>query len=276
MSNMLMQAIGECLQKRTIALPISQQVVSEIGTALKNKNEIVSKAAELLSKDQALAVRTLSLANNPYAEGLKEVVSIRAAIQDMGPDPVFDLLVAAANHVSYVPPSQAAAMKQTQLWQHALGCAIGCEWLAKQTHFFEEDLDEAFTAGLLHDIGKLFLMKAFDAVQSKLPAQTRLSGAAVEDMIEHMHSSIGAEFLRQQNIPNVYCEAAMHHENPSDSADPIVRLVAIVNRSCNEIGLGLNKKQHSKPTTFAGVTDLLLARLEILLEDLREERFQVE
>jgi HD-like signal output (HDOD) protein len=50
-----------------------------------------------------------------------------------------------------------------ELWHHSAGCAVGAQWIAKESHS-KELAYEAFTAGLLHDIGKLFLFKVVEMI----------------------------------------------------------------------------------------------------------------
>jgi HD-like signal output (HDOD) protein len=158
------------------------------------------------------------------------------------------------------------------LWQHAMGCAIGSQWLAKQLHF---DLlrNEAYTAGLLHDIGKVLIVTVVETLVQSGKAKLRPSNELLNEVIENFHSEYGYLLLKNWNLPSSYCLVAKaHHLDEIDPNDILLIMVRLVNHTCNKLGIGLKKDPSiilaaTQEASLLGVSEVLLAQLEITLED---------
>ena len=162
------------------------------------------------------------------------------------------------------------------LWNHALGTAIASRWLALNLGF-DSIVEESFVAGLLHDIGKLFLLKVIDDEQKTGAIPTSILDSLIFDILELMHTKQGERIMRDMNMPNEYCQAAaMHHDEDIASDNIIVNLVSLADLSCHKMGIGLkNDPGLMLSTTTQAInlraSDLLLAELQVNIEQHKEK-----
>ena len=141
-----------------------------------------------------------------------------------------------------------------KLWRHSVGCAIGANWLAKQTGF-QNLAHEAFIAGLLHDVGKLLILKVIDDL--------RASG--------HIANPPSDKLLDE--VPEEYCQIARdHHIEDFDCSNVLIVLVRLADHMCHKIGIGLWKDPSlvlmaTPEAKQLQLSEMDLARLEVRLED---------
>jgi HD-like signal output (HDOD) protein len=157
------------------------------------------------------------------------------------------------------------------LWKHSLGCALGTKWFAEKTGY-RELAQEGLLAGLLHDIGQLFLLKILEDVHASEP-QISLSKPVILEVFQHMHVEQGAILMQHWNIPELYSEIVrQHHDEIYDTSNTLLLLVRLVDMACRKVGIGLHHDPSIVLATTAeaqalGVKEMVLAELEIMLED---------
>ncbi len=119
---------------------------------LVQKNEVqLDTITNTLSLDQALSVKVLQLANSPFYGLSGRVRSIRDAINILGMRQLSSLVIAAALTLQF-EKLHGQSLHMNAFWRHSIGCATAARQLAKRTGLDEQ---AAFTAGLLHDVGRL-------------------------------------------------------------------------------------------------------------------------
>lgn len=195
----------------------------------------VWRIAGVVSKDQVLASRLLGLANSAYCAPLSPIATVTEAIVRMGTAAVRNLVVTVCftsrmydQHI-YGPHGQA-------LVEHGLGTAYLARLVAERGGVNPE---EAFLYGLLHDIGKLVILKAvFD--------ESRRSGArppapVVDQVMAEEHAGLGARVLERWQLPREIVEPVAWHHHP-DCA-PTSRCKALVahlaDRLSHRFGFGV-------------------------------------
>ena len=158
------------------------------------------------------------------------------------------------------------------LWQHARGCALGARWLARHCDYLAL-ADQAYFAGLLHDIGKLVLLAALQIVASDRALDMELSEALVREVLATMHVELGVRLCDEWQLPEAYRTVVLqHHADEFDTRNTMVALVRLANNGCRKIGLGLDKNPDlALPTTgeaqFLCIDEIALTEFEIMLED---------
>ncbi len=132
---------------------------------------------------------------------------------------------------------------------------------------------ETFIAGLLHDVGKLFLITVLDDIRASGRISSRPSPELIGELMDTMHAKYGHALLRNWNLPDAYCEIALrHHDEECGDEDILMLLVRLGNHACRKMGIGLKEDPSVMlAATFEahslGVSELVLAELEIKLED---------
>src|SRR5512132_1939582 len=147
----------EAVVARVRELPALPAVVTELLVCFEQDNVRTDAIAERIARDQAIAARTLRLANSSFYGMPCEVKTIREAIAVLGLRSARTLVTAVAlrNRFGATP---AAGIDLDAFWRHTIATALAARSLARTLHTAR---DEAFTAGLLHDIGRLVLATGY-------------------------------------------------------------------------------------------------------------------
>jgi putative nucleotidyltransferase with HDIG domain len=157
-----------------------------------------------------------------------------------------------------------AIMKR--LWQHSVGCAFSAGILAN-TLSCGVLQDEAFSAGLFHDIGKLFILKIIDDKKNK--KYLGFSDEYMLEVIESLHAKQGYRLMTRMKLPRMYAVVARdHHQHKYDRDNPLLVLVKLANNICHQLGIGLvaNPSLDIMTTEEAALLNLT----EPILEKLRK------
>jgi len=137
-------------------LPSLPAVVMELLSSIDQENADISVLARKVSYDQALTAKTLRLANSPAFGAQVKVATIQQAITFLGFQATRNLITAAALSGAFAS-GRCRGFDDRAFWRHSIATAACARALARRIRFNQ---DFAFTAGLLHDIGRLVLVTA--------------------------------------------------------------------------------------------------------------------
>ncbi len=201
------QDVWEVLERVT-ELPALAPVVQRALILLEREDFDWREVSEIIAQDQNLVAQLLRLANSALTGLRRRVTSLSSALRILGARPIRNLLLTMTVRPFLQAPSE------LQLWEHSLACAFVARRLAHQTQLI--DPEEAFTAGLLHDIGKALLLRFFPQSykQAKeISKQQSCPTFLAERLIFSVtHAEVGAWLLERWRVPSPFCEAvAMHH-----------------------------------------------------------------
>ena len=113
-----------------------------------------------------MSAKILQLVNSAFFGLPRQVTSPVKAVQFLGFDTV-KALVLSVKVFSMFSRSDLAVYSVDDLWHHSLGTGLCARAIAEREKWGQESTDEAFMAGLLHDIGKLILVEKFPATMSR-------------------------------------------------------------------------------------------------------------
>jgi putative nucleotidyltransferase with HDIG domain len=193
-------------------LPSLPSVVNELILALSDDALSVDKLAHGIEKDQALSARALRVANSPFYGMPKPVSSIHDAIVVLGFRAVSSLVTTAALTEFFKTPSL-AWFDQSTFWRHSLGTAVSARRLAGLAGL---DPETGFTAGLLHDIGRLMLVvccaRQYEAVVAWRNHEDAYFLDAEREVLGVTHAQAGEALARHWNFaPEIQVAVATHH-----------------------------------------------------------------
>jgi putative nucleotidyltransferase with HDIG domain len=138
-------------------LPSLPVVVMELLNSIHQDDVDTVALAKKVAHDQALTAKTLRLANSPLHGLRARVTTIQQAITYLGFQTTRNLIIAAAMTRCF-PEGACAGFDDQAFWRHSIATAVCAKAMARQIQFNQ---DYAFTAGLLHDIGRLVLVTSF-------------------------------------------------------------------------------------------------------------------
>ena len=267
----LVDSIHERVSSKALQLPVFHPVALKLMNVLAKEDYSIAQVAQMISEDQALSSHVLRLSNSTFFGGLSKVTTIRDAIVRLGSRQVTNVVTVVAQSQQYCTKDKSMAAYMQTLWKHSLGCALGTKWFAEKTGY-KELAQEGLLAGLLHDIGQLFLLKILEDVHASEP-QISLSKPVILEVFQHMHVEQGTILMQHWNIPELYSEIVrQHHDEIYDTSNTLLLLVRLVDMACRKVGIGLHHDPSLVLATTAeaqalGVKEMVLAELEIMLED---------
>ncbi len=254
-----------CLQP--IELPVFNPVALELLQLLANAEVDINDVIEIINKDQALTVQILRMANSSAYAGRYKSETIKESVNRLGVSQITNLAMAASQaslHTSHVPVVDEVMQ---HLWIHSHACAVGCRSLAIGTGH-RHLADQAYLAGLLHDVGKLYLLKALEQISLNKENKCELDQETLLDVFSDMHVEQGFRIMYHWDIPSVYCNiVANHHADSFNHSDILLAIVRLVNFQSRLYDLNtyprfIQPDDALKEADVLSVTEAVLARME--------------
>ncbi|TGU74763.1 HDOD domain-containing protein [Geomonas terrae] len=268
----IVEVIKERLAAGTLSVPVFHAVAVKLQQALARPDYDIKEVHQLLNADPGVATRVLRAANSSFYSGLSKVSTIREAIIRLGSKEVANLAMVTTQRDLYKSDDiRFNAIMQT-LWKHAFCCAVGSRWLAQKVGFGAQ-AQEAFLGGLLHDLGKLFLLKCLEEVSREESFKGGVIQPVLREVLATLHVEQGHQLMVQWQLPQIYCDiVAGHQQERWDQANVLLAMVRLSNLTCRKIGVGLNRDPSvllfaSSEAQVLGLKETALAELEIIIED---------
>jgi HD-like signal output (HDOD) protein len=195
-----------------ISLP---DIYFKVSRLLEDPSCTSQKLAKVISYDPGLTVRLLKIANSAYYGQEQQVETINRAVTLIGHGNLLNLVLAttigkALDHITL-------AMNMKAFWQHNVCCALAARALAAPGS--SEHRERIFIAGLLHDVGVLLINYQLPDIAQKIQSQLITQGGEryllEEEQLGFTHADIGADLLREWQLPASLCEAVEYHHEPS-------------------------------------------------------------
>lgn len=219
----------KAVRVRFDALPPFSPVVARLLQLIRGDNLNMRQAAELVNSDPSLAAQVLRMANSALFGLSREVTSLLVALNLLGLDRIYSLTITAslkrlAGKVSHLPLAR-------RLWRHSLATAFLAADLSSDEF---RDISEDYTAGLLHDLGRLVLLASAPAEYSALTERAckeSLDSCELEhEMFGLTHQEAGGRAMEMFGLPKVLVMVASHHHFPANA--PLYRPSVELIQSC--------------------------------------------
>lgn len=195
-------------------LPSLPLVVIELLKSFEQTDINISVLADKVSRDQALAAKTLRLANSSFYGLQHKVKTIPQAITVLGFDSVRALITAAGITENFAGARHATFDFQ-MFWRHAIGTALCAKMIARASN---QNQDYAFISGLLHDIGKLVLVTRFPQQYADAMAYRAANDCymleAERQVLGLDHTMVGRALAEYWKFPALIQKTIANHHAP--------------------------------------------------------------
>jgi HD-like signal output (HDOD) protein len=225
---------GEWLTPNNTAIPVIPTLASRVIEMASDPNMSVVQLANVIAKDQVLASRLLGLANSAYCAPLQQITTIPDAVIRVGTVGVKNMVFTVCFSSRMYDPSIYGEQGR-QLIDHGIGTAYLARLIADRA---DESEDEAFLYGLLHDIGKLLILKlAYD--YKRRTGETVPTDEVAAATLEN-HATFGAITLKRWGLPASLDEPVRcHHDYGSATQKPRkAMIVYLADRLSHRYGFG--------------------------------------
>ena len=218
-------------------LPSIPAVYLELNQAMADPNVTNQKMARIIEKDPAMAAKTLQLVNSAAFGLLKQITSLHTAISYLGMDLIKNLSLAVHIFAALEGLGVRSYFSFNTEQQHALIMAR----VAKRLVTGRRQTQNAYTAALLHDIGKLLLAVCIPEKFVKAQLASKATGRPLHEIESEMlgitHAEAGAYLLSLWGLPYPIVEAVAYHHNPAAALEKtfdVPTAVAVANALVEE------------------------------------------
>ncbi len=200
----------EQLVRHIQELPALPAVVLELMSSMDQEDTDVHVLAQKIELDQALAAKTLRIANSSFYGMQSKVTSIAQAVSVLGFHSIRTLVTACALTGSFAPLGD--GFDFSAFWRHSLATAVAARMLAPQ---LQVNPETAFTAGLLHDLGTLVLATRFPAEHAQIRSYRLAHDCLMIDaelaVIGIDHARVGSALAAYWKFPAAIQQAVADH-----------------------------------------------------------------
>jgi putative nucleotidyltransferase with HDIG domain len=270
----------EWVAARAGDLPSLPQVARKILDRVRDPGATAAELGGIVSRDQALVTKLLRMSNSAMY-GLREpVTDVRRAIVVLGFNTLRSTVLAAATQSLF--QAKRTRLKDFLMWEHSLAVAVGSRLMAGEIGY--KAPEEAFVAGLLHDVGKVVLDQNLDEQYQAVIESVFNDGAvfidAERELLGFDHCEVGARVVQRWNLAQRLEEAVRLHHRPGEAeVDPILcAVVSLANQLAVKLEIGPERRPDldcasSESARKLEVDEQALARITERLQDrLDEER----
>jgi len=198
----LFDEITELFKSKSITLPSLPEIALYINSALERDDVSVKKLSKIIQMDPVIAARVVQVANSPlYGDTQND--SIQDALARIGLDGVRTIVMGVVLRDLFMPNTQPVIDTMTKFYEHSIRTGVICYALAKKLKGFNRD--QAFMAGILHDIGVVPILVVADR-HPHIGEKTNTLAA----VLTHLKSYIGGMVLQQWDFADKFTEVAKH------------------------------------------------------------------
>jgi putative nucleotidyltransferase with HDIG domain len=207
-------------------LPPAPVVATQLLSLFSEADRDIDRIVELIGLDPSLTAEVLKRCNSAYMGFAQPIREIFEAVFQLGFYEVYCVVVGLVGSRS-LSIVRTKGFQTDLLWQHSVATAAAAAILAKRV---QETEAIGFTAGLLHDLGKLVLASVDGPAYASLTAASGSALVAAEELTYGFnHADIGARLLALWNLPENVCVAVLRHHSSSRAGERHSVLSAIVN-----------------------------------------------
>jgi len=254
---------SEALQKLVSGigeLPSLPSAYQEIVARLQDEEASIVTIGRIIEEDVAMTTKILQLVNSAFFGIANPVVSIEQAVSLLGLD-ILGTLVLAHGIFSQHEVLDKSGFDVEALRNFSIRCAASAKIVAEEQEMSSTAIDEAFLAGMLHDVGKLVLASelpnAYAEVLRRAGGQDVCADEIELEVLGATHGQVGAYLIGLWGLPDAIVEAVAYHEIPSQSHSTVFDTCGVVHVA-------------SKLTLDPGATDPANPSLRVDMNYLRD------
>jgi len=197
-------------------LPALSSVTQKVIELSDSPSVTGAQVAEIVEKDQAMVTAVLKIVNSPFYGLKKRVSSINHAVILLGFRTVRNVALSAGLVNTFDGPPGDPRFDRSEFWAHSVYTAAAARLVAGRMR--EIDADEAFLAGLLHDMGRIvfdhYFAKEF-ALSMDVAEKNQIEPIAAESAVFGMdHANVGKVIANKWNFPPHIADAIGTHHDP--------------------------------------------------------------
>jgi putative nucleotidyltransferase with HDIG domain len=248
-------------------IPTLNSIISKVFTILSDRNSSFSDLSDVVKHDQAISSKVISIANSAYYSRGIEICSLQRAMINIGFEEAKSIIMSILFMENMLKQLKLREEDLFALWNHSIYVACASKVLSEK--LLVEDPQKVYTAGLLHDIGKvLFYMDVED--YGAMLKQAHAAGKSIIQMEDDNfgidHQSAGYSIAVKWKFPPEFTQVIRYHHEGETAGrhGPLVHLVGVADRFSTDPhtvpdreGFILTKEKDSIASEMRNIMDLL-------------------
>lgn len=230
---------GAALLQRVREVYALPPVVAEIQRLFHDPETSARDVARVICRDPAMAAKLLKLVNSAYFGFARKIASVSMAVVILGFRQVRDMVLTIALFERF-SPRRSGPFDVVAFWKHSIAAALLAEGIARNRDVRARDA--GFTAGLLHDLGKIVATQEAPHLVEEIAE--RITGGqepleAERAVLGLDHAALGAYLAEVWGFPERLARAFRGHHDPARGAEPLVATVQAADALIRSIGIGV-------------------------------------
>lgn len=193
--------------------PAMPNVIMRALNVIKDPESGSKELAKIISYDQSLSTKVLTLVNSAYYGFSQQITSVSRAISLIGMSKAKNIIMTVAMRPMLTNQGDKS------LWKHSITVAVGCEYIAKYLKLM--DVDDAFVIGFLHDLGKVALKMKDRALYEQIEQRPASNVLELErNFFGVDHCQMGSLLTKRWQLPLLINNVVKYHHTPNLSPMP--------------------------------------------------------
>ena len=227
----MQQADSDIRNRLLVArLPVMPQILVKLIEKCQTEEVGMAALAELIAKDPGMTGKIMGVANSSayYRSGQK--TGLEQALSTLGTDMIKTLVISESVLQVFNSFSHSNSTDLRNFWKHSLSAAVMAREIAAKMSY--PNVEEAYLAGLLHDVGRLALLSAAtkDYAFIFLARDDENLCPVEKNLLNITHSEAGAWLIARWNLDSFLSDSLLYHHEPVarlESAHPLIRIVLL-------------------------------------------------
>ncbi|MCG8550207.1 MAG: HDOD domain-containing protein [Desulfobacterales bacterium] len=215
-----------------IILPVFPNIVKEVEELLAGKDPSVEDLSKIVEKDLVISSKLITIANSSLYKGLDDVTSLNGALVRLGLKHTLGVCSALATKNLFDSENKVLKTEMDKLWIHSFAVATLARRLAEEIGL--DNLETIFLMGLVHDIGKMLLMKVF----VDMYPDVSILDEDLQRAIHEIHTTFGGVLLKKMHFSKQIIKIAeFHHwDRFEENTDKELLVLSLANSLARELG----------------------------------------
>ena len=218
-----------------IALPVFPHIVQEVQDLLDGEDPGIDDLSHIVEKDIVISSKLISIANSPLYKGMDTADTLNAALLRLGMKTTQGVISAVAAKNLFESNNESLKKELERLWLHSFATASLGKMLAEALG--NDNAENIFLMGIIHDIGKMLLMKAFVDMYPEESVEDEEFQLAIHEI----HTTFGAALLKKMRFSPAFVQVAEFHHwgTLSKEAEQELMIISLADQLSTEIGFGV-------------------------------------
>ncbi len=222
------------------AIPTMSSTIVKLSKLVNDPETQMEDVVKALQLDPGITANVLKLANSAALGLPRQVSSVQEAVVRIGMKQLYQIALSSSLKPIVNKQLSGYDLEDGFFWRHSIAVAIAAEHLASK---LRKKADDAFTAGILHDVGKQVIS---EFIQENSELFEENDGNKTFDSIERDklgidHAELGASVLKKWQFPSPLVNVAHYHHRPDETPEDqtLVDVIHVANAICASGGLGI-------------------------------------